>query len=207
MQDHRTRIIVMFISNNRQAIGLDDRQIWVKSPQPAYVPKLEIYDGDDVNVAVQDKSREILQHVKRFKYKGEIAVLMDIAFPFNAVWYDCGGMNQNIELDDTYYSVSESPECFIFIHNHPQQTGLQFADISNLVTDYRLIQVVAIANCGDRQFAMVKTEKFDYIRAKAELERIDNLNIQKFDKAWLFKMEASNFGLSYITNKNWRRII
>lgn len=125
------------------------------------VPCARIF-RNKIDRLVQDTCKKVLTlSMTRTEFKNdEVGIIMDLNGNILGKLYGYNGSIDNT-LDDYYGIMSKAAvNSLIFIHNHPNNSGLSSNDIISFLTDHSIICVVAISNNGNISYAVKQHKDF-----------------------------------------------
>lgn len=196
----------------QNAVGRDRVFISDKSIRDTdNVPLLGITTKLQINTAIKHKCIEVLQQSKYQNHCDEVIIIMQTEWPFNILWKNIGN-ERVVGVNKEYYSICKENKLnsLIAIHNHPSATGLSGQDMHRLIENDALIAVIAVGNCGDRAFAMVKNENYNKDSANNYINEFKIMPGENGDQYYErlangIKQNLTTLGLDYVTNPYWRQ--
>lgn len=152
------------------------------------VPKLNVFDNDEINTAVQMYSKQILSDMKNHEAGTEkgIAMPLNLKHRIKSRTGEEGAHSvQGFALDEPY----------VFIHNHPSGNTFSHLDVDTFIGDPNLKALYAVGNNGSF-YALLKTEKYDWaIFCNHFTKHAEEDNMEEFLKG------VDKYGLLYIAKR------
>lgn len=176
------------------------------------VPCARITQNNSLNLLIRRHHQNILE-LSRSRKDGhkydEVGYLLKIVEPYNSSepvygYYNTNKKISTIEVNSNanYLNliISSHKNQLIFMHNHPNNSSLSFADVANLIRREQLFAVTAIGNIGSIHVAY-KSTAYNEVETKHGLITLVN-SMRNKDERYKNIMKM-NFLKSLMNNQDF----
>ena len=166
------------------------------------VPKAKIF-GNEIDKYIQHACKEVLRaslnRTDGFQYD-EVAIIIDKNGKHRLLKTGNNGRVDSWDDDYTDLIVCADELSLIFVHNHPNNSKLSFADLINLIPTATMLGVIAVSNSGNVSYA-IKIERdhdkyyklYNYIVSRTN--KFSENKISQFDAGNKILNNPTAFGL------------
>lgn len=172
--------------SNDTAIAITDEAI-------SRVPKMNVFEDDNINRAIQEHSKELLREARKYPTGTEVGAVIELD---NVSKISGNGFIKGADGELTV-SIPKCPSAGVTIHNHPSGETFSMSDINKFSSDTNAKAMYVIGNNG-KCYTLKKNANFNWI--EFEFKKIDlGNNPNSADKVL---KEPEYYGFSYYKSQN-----
>lgn len=177
------------------------------------IPKIDLFLEDRINEKIrlgcQDVLKRSMSYSNNYRY-GEMGLLISILD--NSIYERFSGTYECVPINGTSYKeivTNRNSSDLVFIHNHPNDSILSYADLYNLIHDKSMYGVIAIVNrhnihivFKENESLALRLDRYVAIESNKLLNMDPDKKIIKYYNdivcANILKTSPEVFGLEYI---------